>query len=41
VLLEQGELAAKAWGGLISPEALETAVRQHRRRLKAANIKFW
>jgi ribonucleoside-diphosphate reductase beta chain len=40
-LLEQGELAAKVWGSLISPDAIESAVRQHRRRLKAANIKFW
>ena len=40
-LLAQGELAAQVWGSLISPEAIETAVRQHRRRLKAANIKFW
>lgn len=40
-LLEQGEVAAQVWGDLISPESLETAVRQHRRRLKAANIKFW
>ena len=41
VLLEQGETAAKVWGDLISPEAIEAAVRQHRRRLKAAGIKFW
>jgi len=41
VLLEQGETAARVWGDLISPEAIETAVRQHRRRLKAAGIKFW
>ena len=40
-MLEQGETAAKVWGDLISPAAIETAVRQHRRRLKAANIKFW
>lgn len=40
-LLEQGETAAKVWGDLISAEAIETAVRQHRRRLKAAGIKFW
>ena len=40
-LLEQGETAAKVWGDLISPDAIETAVRQHRRRLKAAGIKFW
>lgn len=40
-LLEQGESAAKIWGDLITPQAIETAVRQHRRRLKAAGIKFW
>ncbi len=40
-LLEQGEASAKAWGDLITPEAIETAVRQHKRRLKAAGIKFW
>jgi ribonucleoside-diphosphate reductase beta chain len=41
VLLQQGETAAKMWGDLITPDAIETAVRQHRRRLKAAGIKFW
>ncbi|WP_433559649.1 ribonucleotide-diphosphate reductase subunit beta [Pseudonocardia xinjiangensis] len=41
MLLEQGETAAKVWGDLITPAAIETAVRQHRRRLKAAGIKFW
>ena len=41
LLLEQGETAAKVWGDLITPEAIESAVRQHRRRLKAAGIKFW
>lgn len=40
-LLAQGETAAKLWGSLITTEAIETAVRQHRRRLKAAGIKFW
>ena len=40
-MLEQGETAAKVWGALITPEAIETAMRQHRRRLKAAGIKFW
>lgn len=40
-LLEQGETAAKVWGELITSDAIETAVRQHRRRLKAAGIKFW
>lgn len=41
VMLDQGEQAAKVWGDLITPDAIETAVRQHRRRLKAASIKFW
>ncbi|GAA3079058.1 hypothetical protein GCM10010464_49000 [Pseudonocardia yunnanensis] len=41
MLLEQGQTAAKVWGDLITPDAIETAVRQHRRRLKAAGIKFW
>ncbi len=40
-LLEQGETAAKVWGGLITPDAIALAVKQHRRRLKAAGIKFW
>ncbi|MBW0116387.1 ribonucleotide-diphosphate reductase subunit beta [Pseudonocardia abyssalis] len=40
-MLEQGETAAKVWGNLITTEAIETAMRQHRRRLKAAGIKFW
>ena len=40
-LLTQGETAAKVWGDLITPDAIESAVRQHRRRLKAAGIKFW
>jgi ribonucleoside-diphosphate reductase beta chain len=40
-LFEQGETAAKVWGDLITPDAIETAVRQHRRRLKASGIKFW
>lgn len=40
-MLEQGEAAAKVWGDLITPEAIETAMRQHRRRLRAAGIKFW
>lgn len=41
VLLDQGEMAAQVWGDLITPADIETAVRQHRRRLKAAGIKFW
>jgi ribonucleoside-diphosphate reductase beta chain len=40
-MLEQGETAAKVWGDLITAEAIETAVRQHRRRLTAAGVKFW
>lgn len=40
-LLAQGQAAATVWGDLISPDAIETAVRQHRRRLRAAGIKFW
>ncbi|MBA2639063.1 MAG: ribonucleotide-diphosphate reductase subunit beta [Nocardioidaceae bacterium] len=40
-LLEQGDTAAKVWGDLITTDAIETAVRQHRRRLKAVGIKFW
>ncbi|MBO0873257.1 MAG: ribonucleotide-diphosphate reductase subunit beta [Pseudonocardia sp.] len=40
-LLAQGEAAAKVWGDLVTPDAIETAARQHRRRLKAAGIKFW
>lgn len=40
-LLEQGESAAKVWGELITTEAIETAVKQHKRRLKASGIKFW
>jgi ribonucleoside-diphosphate reductase beta chain len=41
MLIEHGETAAKVWGDLITTEAIESAVRQHRRRLKAAGIKFW
>jgi ribonucleoside-diphosphate reductase beta chain len=40
-MLAQGEAAAKVWGNLITPDAIDGAVRQHRRRLKAAGIKFW
>lgn len=40
-LIEQGETAAKVWGDLITSEAIESAVKQHKRRLKAAGIKFW
>lgn len=40
-MLEQGETAAKVWGDLITAEAIESAMRQHRRRLKAAGVKFW
>ncbi|GAA2556398.1 ribonucleotide-diphosphate reductase subunit beta [Pseudonocardia hydrocarbonoxydans] len=40
-MLELGRTAARVWGDLITPEALETAMRQHRRRLTTAGIKFW
>jgi ribonucleoside-diphosphate reductase beta chain len=40
-ILTQGEAAAKAWGDLTSPEAIDGAAQQHRRRLKAVGIKFW
>ncbi|BBG01699.1 MULTISPECIES: ribonucleotide-diphosphate reductase subunit beta [Pseudonocardia] len=40
-MLEQAETAAKVWGDLLTEDAIETAMRQHRRRLKAAGIKFW
>ena len=40
-LLEQGESATKAWGDLITAEAIATATKQHKRRLKATGIKFW
>lgn len=40
-LLREGEKASSAWGDLISSDAIEKAAQMHRRRLKAANIKFW
>lgn len=40
-LLSEGEKASSAWGNLISPDAIEQAAQQHRRRLKAVGIKFW
>ena len=40
-VLEQGGTAAQLWGPLMTVDAIETAVRQHRRRLKATGIKFW
>ncbi len=40
-LLARGEASARAWGDLITPVAIETAVKQHRRRLKATGVKFW
>ncbi len=40
-LLAEGQTAAKAWGNLIGPEAIESAAQLHRRRLKAVGIKFW
>lgn|SRR5690625_2303846 len=40
-LLVQGEEAARAWGDLISPEAITSAAQLHRRRLGAVGVKFW
>ncbi|MDQ4119284.1 MAG: ribonucleotide-diphosphate reductase subunit beta [Actinomycetota bacterium] len=40
-MLERGEAATKAWGDLITAEAIETAMRQHKRRLTALGIRFW
>jgi ribonucleoside-diphosphate reductase beta chain len=40
-ILTEGEAAAKAWGDLTPPDAIERAAQQHRRRLKAVGIKFW
>jgi ribonucleoside-diphosphate reductase beta chain len=41
VLLALGQAAAGAWGDLVSPSAVERAVRIHQRRLRAADMKFW
>ena len=40
-LLTLGQAAAGAWGGLVSPDAVERAVRIHRTRLRALDIKFF
>ena len=40
-LLTLGQAAAGAWGGLVSPEAAERAVRIHRSRLRAVDMKFF
>ena len=40
-LLALGLAAARAWGDLVSPDAAERAVRIHRSRLRAVDIKFF
>jgi ribonucleoside-diphosphate reductase beta chain len=40
-LLALGQAAAGAWGDLVSPGAAERAVRMHRSRLRAVDIKFF
>ena len=40
-LLTLGQAAAGAWGGLVSPGAAERAVRIHRSRLRAVDMKFF
>ena len=40
-LLTLGQAAAAAWGGLVSPDAAERAVRIHRNRLRSVNMKFF
>ncbi len=40
-LLSLGQAAAGAWGDLVSPAAVERAVRIHRHRLAGVGIKFW
>ena len=40
-LLALGQAAAGAWGGLVSPDATERAVRIHRNRLRTVGIKFF
>ena len=40
-LLTLGQAAAGAWGGLVSPDAVERAVRIHRSRLRAVDMKFF
>jgi ribonucleoside-diphosphate reductase beta chain len=40
-LLALGQAAAGAWGDLVSPAAVQRAVRIHRHRLAGVDIKFW
>lgn len=40
-ILANGEAAAKAWGNLTTPEAIDKAAQLHRRRLRSVGIKFW
>ena len=40
-MLAHGESATKAWGDLITTDAIATAMKQHKRRLTALGIKFW
>jgi ribonucleoside-diphosphate reductase beta chain len=40
-LLALGQAAAGAWGDLVSPDAVDRAVRLHRSRLRAVDIKFF
>ena len=40
-LLTLGQAAAGAWGDLVSPAAVQRAVRIHRHRLRGVDIKFW
>jgi len=40
-LLTLGQAAAGAWGDLVSPDAAERAVRLHRSRLRAVDMKFF
>jgi len=40
-LMTLGQAAAGAWGDLVSPAAVERAVRIHRHRLRGVDIKFW
>jgi ribonucleoside-diphosphate reductase beta chain len=40
-LLTLGQATAGAWGGLVSPDAAERAVRIHRSRLRTVDMKFF
>jgi len=40
-LLALGQEAARAWGALVSPGAADRAVRMHRSRLRALDVKFF